>query len=110
MRQADGTPVDPLVRPRPHHLQAQARRRQRAQGDGGGGEGGVVATFTRLVVGADLDAVELEGLRQLASETLGRRPAGDRQRAEGRTTDARRAARQGSAPAPRGSSGTTRAP
>ena len=63
--------VDPFVRPRPHHLRAQARRHQRAQGDGEAAKDEVVATFARLAVGADLDAVELAELRQLAKKLSG---------------------------------------
>ena len=63
--------VDPLVRPRPHHLRAQTRRRQRAQGDGEAAKDEIVATFARLAAGADVDAVELEELRQLAKEISG---------------------------------------
>ena len=63
----------------------------------------VVATFARLAAGADLDAVELEELRQLAKEALRRRPAGDRRRAQGAQSNRpRRSSAARSAPAPRG--------
>ena len=82
MRRADGTPwIHSFAHGRTiYELKHDAASVRKAMEQAAKEE--VVATFARLAVGADLDAVELEELRQLAQEALRRRPAGDRQRAE----------------------------
>ena len=63
--------VDPLVRPWPHHLRAQVRCRRVRKAMEQAAKEEVVATFARLAAGADLDAVELAELRQLAKKLSG---------------------------------------
>ena len=71
MRRADGTPwIHSFAHGRTvyelKHDAASVRR-----GDGEGGEGRRGGGFVRLAAGADIDAVELEELRQLAKELSG---------------------------------------
>ena len=78
----------------------------RAQGDGAAAKEDVVATFARLAAGADLDAVELDGVAAAGQANLRRRPARDQRRAEGGAAAARRAA----APGPRAAHAVPRLP
>ena len=71
MRRCRRHAVDPLVRPRPHRLRTQVRRRRVRKAMEKAAKEDVVAAFVRLAAGADIDAVELEELRQLAKELSG---------------------------------------
>ena len=94
MRRADGTPwINSFAHGRTvyeirHDAASVRAAMEKAAKDD------VVATFTRLAVGADLDAVELAELRELAAKLSGSRPGGNRRRAPSGTAATGRAERQ----------------
>ena len=97
MRRADGTPwIHSFAHGRTiYALKHDATSVRKAMEKAAKDE--VVATFALLAAGADLDAVELAELRQLAKKLSGDRPARDRRRAQSGAAEAGRAERQGRA-------------
>ena len=97
MRRADGTPwIHSFAHGRTiyelkHDATAVRKAMQQAAKDE------VVATFALLAAGADIDAIELAELRQLAKKLSGDRPARHRWRAQSGAAATGRAERQGHA-------------
>ena len=108
MRRADGTPwIHSFAHGRTiYELKHDAASVRKAMEQAAKDE--VVATFALLAAGADLDAVELAELRQLAKKLSGDRPARHRRRAQSGAAATGRAERQGHARAVRPPAGRTR--
>ena len=93
MRRADGTPwIHSFAHGRTIY-DAQARRQRVRKAMEQAAKEEVVATFALLAAGADLDAIELAELRQLAKKLSGDRPARHRWRAQSGAAEAGRAER-----------------
>ena len=92
MRRADGTPwIHSFAHGRTiYELKHDAASVRKAMEEAAKDD--VVATFARLAVDADLDAVELEELRQLAKKLSGVGLRAIDERAESGAAEARRAA------------------